>query len=399
MLRLIIFISLLVIVGAILGEWIAQEPGYILISFRSISIETTLWAGIFIFACVLLISWLVYLVLRSGVLLPKQIRNGLLKRKNRLAHNQIRRGLLQLISGDYSSIAENSKSIFSDNNSIEMMLIHAEAFLKNGRYDKLLDICQKIKDSTAKESIDGLSNTQINKATDILMARAYQEQNKNTRALKLLQPHSNNAKNENAIFSMLKDIYIQDKRWQELGELLAKCTNQQKDNIEVIVIFFNNASDLGGIKKLWSSIDKNIKSNPEVTATYARALGRNNNESEALEFLQNEMNRNYHGSLANSYKQIKSNIPLQQLKFLEDFIKSHPADKELLAALARLSQNNRIPAKARGYYEQLLHSHSDASIEDRMSYARILEESNNTSDQQKAYEILRSVYTNPKTTK
>lgn len=393
MLQIIILISLLAIGGAILGQWIAQEPGYILISFANTSIETTLWVGVFVCLCIFLVFWLIYLILRSGLLLPTRIRRGMLNRKNRGSRNQIRRSLVHLVSGNYTNISENSKSIFSDSTSIEMLLINAEAFLKNRRYDKLIEICKDIQDSLSKNPIEGLSKNQINKATDILMARAYKEQGKRPRALKLLQPYANDVKNDNAIFSMLIDIYIQDKRWLDIGTLLSKSSSiQKKDNMVAIVTFFNNSSDLSGIKKLWTSLDRSARKNPEIVAAYATALGRNNSESSALDFLQDEMKNNYQGALVDAYKGIKSNMPLQQLKFLEDFIKTQPIDKYLLSALAQLSQHNLMQAKARSYYEQLLQSHPDASMQDRLNYARILEDSNNSSDRQKAYEVLRSAY-------
>lgn len=395
MLRIIITVSLLAIGGAILGQWIAQEPGYILISFRDTSLETTLWVGILLFIGAVAVFWLIYAILKFGLLLPNRIRYGLLNRKGTQARNQIRRALVRLISGNYSSIVESSKSMFSDNNSIEMMLINAEAFLKNKNYDKLVEICRQIEDSANKEATAGLAKNQIDKVAAILMARAFKEQGKHARALKLLQPYINDAKSEQFMLGVLLDIYVQDKRWQDLGNLLSKLSHQQlQDNSSYIVKFFTNASDLGSTNNLWSALDSSIKSSPEVAAVYATALGRNNKESDALEFLQSQMNKKYNGILANAYKNIRSNTPLQQLKFLEDFVKSHPADKALLAALAQLSLHNRMQAKARSYYEQLLQNNPEAALEDRVNYAKILEESNNSSDKQKAYEVLLSGFNN-----
>lgn len=391
MLRIIISVSLLAIGGAILGQWIAQEPGYILISFRGLSIETTLWVGVFVAVCVLLVLWLVYAALKFGVLLPKRIRYGVRNRKNINSRNQIRRSLLKLISGNYTSITESSKSMFSDNDSVEMMLINAQAFLKNKNYDKLIETCKQIQSDidAKKESADGLTKNQTNKVTAILMAQAYKQQGKHARALKLLQPYIGDAKNENFMLEVLLGIYLEDKRWQDLGNLLSKSSSkQQQDNSKYLITFFTNASDLSGINKLWSSLDSSVKGKPEITAAYATALGRNNKESDALEFLQSQMNKKYDGLLAHAYKSIKSNAPLQQLKFLEDFVKSKPRDKDLLSALAKLSMDNRMQAKARSYYEQLLQGNPDASLEDRVNYAKILEDSNNTNDKQKAYEIL-----------
>ena len=390
MLRLIIVVSLLAIVGAILGQWIIKDPGYILISFRDTSIETTLCVGIFVLICLFVIFRLIYLVVRTGVLLPKQMKLGLSKRKSRITQNQLRSSLLQLVSGNYASISEKTTSIFSDNTSIDMMIINAEAFLKDGRYDKLIEICQKIKGSGTP--IAGVSRSQINKATDILMARAYKEQGKYNRALKLLQPFTNDAKNESFIFTMLKDIHIQDKRWQDLSELLIKCNAHHKNNLPALVDCFTNLSELDKISKLWGALDKKIKKDSKIATAYALALGRNGKENLAVEFLQQEIKSSYNELLMDSYKTIISSTPLQQLKFLEDFMQNHKMDKSLLSALAKLSEHNKLQAKARSYYEQLLANYPQASVEDKVSYAKLLEESNNSNDKDKAYAILRAAY-------
>ena len=91
-----------VLVAALLGMAIAEDPGYLLIAWRNVSIETSIWVGIgFLLACWLLL-WLARslwrLLTASGRRINPWSRRNLQQRASALAT----RGLLEFAEGHWS---------------------------------------------------------------------------------------------------------------------------------------------------------------------------------------------------------------------------------------------------------------------------------------------------------
>lgn len=391
MTRFILFIIVLTIIGAFLAQWLIEDAGYIFIRLGDTTIEATLWMGILITIVALGILVIIYKIFQAGVLFPVHIKQAFSQRKNLRQQKQLISYLLYLVSGNYNKIYSISQSLFSNSDSLEIKIINAEAFLHKEHYEELIKTCADIQNYATKAKLKGNEKSQVIKATDILMARAYIDQSKYSRTIKLLQSYIKDADTEINIFNLLKTAYIGDKRWQELGELLTKYGkgyNETQDDISTLLSFYENSSNIKNITKHWKSLDKASKKNPNLVSAYAHACAKSGDKLSAIEILQESIKDKYDPALATAYKEIISDTPLQQLKFLEDSKKDIRTDEMLLVALAKLSNDNKLEAKAKGYYEELLKNYPNTSLENKLNYMKILRASKNSIDNKKTDEVL-----------
>ena len=393
MIRTIIIILLLAILGALLAQWLISDPGYIYLGIRGLSIETTLWLGI----ALLLVAFLMFLfavrIIRASILFPAQIKYALHRRRHIRQRNHIKRSLLYLVSGNYNKIYDAAKSVFAPSNNLEMRIINAEAFLHSRHYDELIKTCQRIQKDLTDKKLAKEDSSQIIKASNILMARAYTRQNKYNRALKILEPYVKDAETEESMFVLLREIYQQDKHWQKLGELMSgrKHSMDDESNIQAILSYYQNHSNLDQIKKHWRTLDKKSGKDPRLISTYALALARNGDKTSSIELLQSAIKSDYNSHLIDTYKDIISNTPLQQLKFLEDIKLGGKVDESMLIALAKLSQMNKMEAKALTYYEEALNTYPKLALEHKLDYVRLLANSTRAGSQKKGYDLLSSI--------
>ena len=407
--RFIIFALLFVLAGAVLGQWIAADSGYILISFRGVSLETSLWVGIITSILCATLLWVVYRVVKGMVILPSRIQNRITLGKNKKSTVLLRQALLRMAAGSYNQVYRSMNALLSNNSSLEALILGAEVCLHNKNYKELIDIVGKIR---GHGSANPEEKDNAMKAADILLARSYKEQKNYKQALKLLAPYSADAKSESFIAGMLKELYVQSGEWDKFADLLIITRGDDEERTDDLLLYFNHASDIGGLKKLWKSLNSRAKKKAELIAAYALACYKLGDKAEAEELLRKEIQNNYAPTLVDAYKSILSERPLHQLQFLEELKEKGKykikhggkggsqnggsqnggsQDESLLAALAELSVRNDLIPKAREYYADLIRVNPNADPRVHIEYAKLLEKSNNSVDNNKAPAIFRSI--------
>ena len=411
--RFIIFALLFVLAGATLGQWIAADSGYILISFRGVSLETSLWVGIITFILCATLLWVVYRVVKGMVILPSRIQNRITLGKNKKSTVLLRQALLWMAAGSYNQVYRSMNALLSNNSSLEALILGAEVCLHNKNYKELIDIVGKIR---GHGSANPEEKDNAVKAADILLARSYKEQKNYEQALKLLAPYNDDAKSESFIAEMLKELYVQSGKWDKFADLLIITRGEDEERKDDLLLYFNHASDIGGLKKLWKSLNSRIKKKAELIAAYALACYKLGDKAEAEELLRKEIQNNYAPGLyatplVDAYKSILSERPLHQLQFLEELKEKGKykikhgkegsqnggsqnggsQNESLLAALAELSVRNDLIPKAREYYADLLRVNPNADPKVHIEYAKLLEKSNSSVDKNKAPAIFRSI--------
>ncbi len=402
--RFIIFALLFVLAGAALGQWIAADSGYILISFRGVSLETSLWVGIITFVLCATLLWVVYRIVKGMVVLPSRIQNRITLGKSKKSTILLRQALLRMAAGSFNQVYRSMNVLLSNNRSLEALMLGAEVCLHNKKYTELIDMVEKIRGRAAANPEE---KDNAMKGADILLARAYKEQKNYKQALNLLAPYSADAKSEPFIAGMLKELYVQSEEWEKFADLLIVTSGEDEERKGNLLLYFNHTSDIGGLKKLWRSLNSRIKKKAQLIAAYALACSKLGDKAEAEELLRKEIQNNYAPPLVDAYKSILSERPLHQLHFLEELKekgkykikhggkggsqKGGAQDESLLAALAELSVRNDLIPKAREYYADLIRVNPNADPRVHIEYAKLLEKSNSSVDKNKAPAIFRSI--------
>ena len=395
-----IFILLFLIAGAYLGQLILDDPGYVFITIKETTLETSLWLALLLLAASMLGLWLIYKVVIIGIFSPANLRQSLSQIRFKKNHLRLKSSVLDLVVGDYDKIYKTSKNIFggASNSGLESQIVLAAAALKRGKNDETLKLCQAVRKQLGEVNADNPSGAvyskteerQAEQACEILMAKAYAAKGEPAKALKLIEKYAADA----TAFSTLRDLYLQDKRWNSLAQHLTNCDLSNANNLAAIMKLNEQCQELNQISNLWHSLPSKARNKPDMLTSYTRALIRNEDSETALNLLQKALKKKYLPELVDIYKKVKPDKPLLQLKFLEDLRGQSPdksSDESLLAALAEVSDNNDMREKSLGYYEELMQSFPNTAKDNKAKYASLLEKSNLGQEKSKANAIYKAI--------
>ena len=89
--------------GGLLGALVIRDPGYVLLAYDEMAVETSLWFAVLLLIVIYFaIRALVFLALRLGRG-PVRVRSWSQSRRSRAAQEQTVKGLLLLAEGDWSA--------------------------------------------------------------------------------------------------------------------------------------------------------------------------------------------------------------------------------------------------------------------------------------------------------
>lgn len=97
--KFLILLFLFLVLSLFLGLEMAQDKGYVLVTYRYSSIETTLWAAIISLIIVFLILYFIFRLFSRAIFLSKDIKQWHKKRLYRRGHHLTITGLCELAEG------------------------------------------------------------------------------------------------------------------------------------------------------------------------------------------------------------------------------------------------------------------------------------------------------------
>ncbi|MCC6532205.1 MAG: heme biosynthesis protein HemY [Burkholderiales bacterium] len=152
----------------------------------------------------------------------------------------------------------------------------------------------------------------------------------------------------------LDDIQLAELRRYAIGESLAR-----------------KGRDLGELRSCWQRLGARERQDAKIAAEAARAFLRNGQCVEAQQTIEASLEREWDGELVALYAQCAEGDVLRQIERAEGWLRAHPADADLLLALATLCARQRLWGKARSYIEASLSV--EESFEALIAAARLLD--------------------------
>lgn len=362
MIRLFIF-SLLAIVLAL---WVTlylgfpSDPGYLLVAFGNYTFETSLFAllvamfllyGVFKLV-VLLIGWINPMrLVAAGKELSQQ-------RKSRSRSNTVE-GLLSFARGNWqSSLNLLKKGVHEKDASVINYLAAAYAAYQVGDKDEWVQLLE-----TAEKKYPTAHST-----INYLKARLHFSSGQLEQSLAVLEELKKHALNDRALLGLLKEVYIELEDWQHLEDLLpgleknklldAADLERVKKRIfmEQLYEIFNSAKETPDnavevLMKKWKKAPQHYQEDEKVVGHFADLLLQLGKGQEASGVIESSLNRKWNSNLVHLYGEKEFQNSDRQLLVAESWLKSNPADAQLLLSLGRLSMRNQLWGKAREYYE------------------------------------------------
>lgn len=356
--RLFLIALAVVCAAALLGLAIVEDPGYVLISYRSFLYEASLWSTLVLISLAWLLIYAVRLLLRGATASGGLINPWSRRHRSRRMDQAARMGLVDLAEGRWQEALRHlRRAAAADQQPLVLYLGAARAANELGQYEESDAFLAQALTSEPRAGIAvGLARTRM------LIDRGELQQALETiRALHAEQPqHPQVLKLEQRLLVELRD-------WDGLCRLLPDLRRRHvlddaallrlERGVWVNALAADGQADgaaLTALRERWKRVPSSLRHDPEVLASYVMHLDALGAGRDAAPLLAEAIGQHYQPALVYLYGKIRGSDTTRQLREAEAWLKQHPADPVLLLTLGRLSAANRLWGKARDYLEASL---------------------------------------------
>ncbi len=331
-------------------------PGYVVLSFGDISVETS-----FIFTLgVLAISFFLfhYLVRVLSVLLhiPDYLGLRYNSRLSEKARNALVKGLIEMSEGRFAQAEKILlKQVTHSDTGLLNYLMAARSAQQQGAYVRRDEYLRLAHESTPSADIAiGITQAELQ-----LSHKQYEQ------SLATLNHLSTIAPKHGYIKKLQARVYEQLNDWESLGRLLeevkkSKLVSDDKlGSLEIETysgMLSNNIKQKNHerVKQIWQQIPKPLKDNANLLNIYITFLISIKENDDAEKILRGYLSRHWQESIVRLYAQLETSNPQKQLETAETWLHGHARSAALLLVLGKLCIKNKLWGKARNYLETSL---------------------------------------------
>lgn len=333
------------------GFLIHRDPGYILITYHSWSVETSLWVGIVILLIAFIVFYALLRIFRHTARLGTNLQLWNKVRRERKAGELTNQAFDALIAMQWKS-AEDLFSKSAKNSTCPVinysMAAYAAqqltAFDRRNRYLSKLSKQANSADKTAKliESYFYIHSDQWKEALN---------------SLRLLQKKY---PDDPAILRFLAKGLAGLKDWDALKDMLPQlqkhCDNKEYQRLEekVYTQLLEKAIHPEWLDQAWNAVPKTTRLNVRIVITYAKKAAELRRDNEAIHAVENVLKKTWSNDLVDVYGRLHSNHINKQISHAESWLKKHPNDPSLLVCLGRLCIHEKLWGKASDYLNKAL---------------------------------------------
>ncbi len=344
-----IYIAIALLLGALLGNLLLADPGYVAVRFAGHLIEMTA-----ITCALLLIAayFAVRLIIRTfnARRLWKQSQS---ERRNERARRSLARALLELAQGQWETAETTvTRHVRDAEHPIAHYLVAARAAELQGSVQRHDEWLARALETPAQSHAPAL----IMQA-ELLMKHKQWEAARTT----LEQIETRDEQNAYVLL-LLARIYRQTGEWQKLQTLEPRLRATR--GIETAVadatvaqIYLDRlkaagiAADSNALRSAWKDMPSSLCKRPDIVVAYARAAIACGESDIAEKQLRELLNAQWDEAAVYAYGELETSDPLQTLERAESWLPSHAEDAVLLLTCARLSVRAELYGKARSYLE------------------------------------------------
>ncbi|MBD9427120.1 heme biosynthesis protein HemY [Pseudomonas sp. PDM15] len=359
MIRAALLLVLVVAAATALGLAIVEHSGYVLIAWKGLRYESSLWVFLLLIVVGVLLlwtlRWLVRLLLVSGGLVNPWSRRQRGRRQQLAAD----KGLLDLIEGRWERAVRHLRlAAEGERQPLMYYLGAARAAHKLGRVEESEELLeQALRRQPQAELAIALTHAELQRDQGNLQG-----------ALDTLQAMRERHPRHHLVLEQLQRTLVERGDWAALLDLLPELRKTKVLEGEALaelerkvwIARLQAAGEQGlnqgevalqPLTAAWQQLSSAQRQDAELLLAYAgqlRALGA---QEEAEEVLRKALKQGYDARLMRLYGQLRGRDPARQLQTAEGLLKQHPQDPLLLLSLGRLCLQNGLWGKAREYFE------------------------------------------------
>lgn len=375
------YIAMLVVllVAAVLGMAVAEDPGYLLIAWRNLSVETSVWVAVLFVVGLWLLLLLLRAVVRFVSASGRRINPWSRQNKHRRAGVVTTRGLLEFAEGHW---ANSLRLLKRSAPHAEQPLINYLAAARAA--NELEDFVEC--DSLLREAYE--TTPQADVAIAVTQAQLQMARGQLEQALATLTRVRKDHPRHLYALKLMSQLYARLEDWQRLQQLLPELRKhevlrpEELKRLEYRVYtelltqaglrgIHHEPGDDNPLNEIWNQMPKQLRQDPRLVEVYALQLHAMGDGAKAEEVLRTALKHAFNDRLVHHYGLVAGKDPARQLATAEQWVSEHPHDATLLLALGRLALRNSLWGKARTYLEASFASRPD--IQTCAELVRLLE--------------------------
>lgn len=383
---LVAFLLLLVITVSVVPVFI-QDPGYVVIVYSGVSVETTLSFFIIALLLGLLLSLIIYRLIKAALGFPDFMFKRGQQRFAERSQESFYNGLVQLACGHWRH-AEKLLLSSTEHGSGKLLayLGAARAAQHQGEHERRDDYLMRA---------HGLSEAHAELATGLTQAELQIRQGQNERSLATLH-HLNQTYHDNPyLLELLLQLYLQLGEWSRLRVKLPdfikadiiSVDRAASLEVESVLQQFRNAGRQSDIDKLmsdWEALPSHLKENIVIVRECARQLIELGAYDHAEPMLRTAIERDWSNELVSLYGQVRIDDSESQMAFADSWPEEFVDDASVQLALARICLHNQSEGKARFHLEASVEMGGSADA--YFELASLLEQLNDQNAAQRCYQ-------------
>jgi HemY protein len=325
-------------VAAFTWQWLAADPGYVLVRYGGTSIETTLIFAVFALLVVWGVLRLAWRLLRAPLAAWSQ-------RRRRRGRERIAGGLVALAEGRYThALRELERASHQSGLQAPALLAAARAAQARGDAERASALLARAPEGAAL----------------VLNARFQLEQRRPDAALALLKPQLEKSTLPPAGWPLLAEAALRSGDAATAFAALPELARAQVLSPQAFVALETRvlaatllaAPDRDRLTQLWSNLGKAQRRRPEAVAAYAQRAAQLGQILAGIGEIEAALRREWSESLIVRYGELGPAEAEARLRYAEGWISAQPNSAGLALTLGRLCILCKLWGKARGYLER-----------------------------------------------
>lgn len=338
----LLWLLALAALGALGWHLLAADPGYVLVTLRGYSVETTVVVAI----AAVLLAWL---ALRIAVWLLRLPFQAWRRRARRIARERLAGGLLALHEGRWARAEKLLARAASDPlHRLPALLAALRAAQYRRDRDDMIALRARFTDAGEQAALALLdAETQLAQG-DAAAALASLDRIPGAPAPRALQLR-------------LQALAAVGRAGEAASQLPALRQSQVLEGEEldafearVLAAALRQAPDAGELAARWDVTTRAQRAHADVVAAYAERASQLGLEDQAAVAIEHALKKQWSETLAHSYGLVPRGMRASPLKSAEAWLKPHPNSPALLLTLGRLCRAEALWGKAEDYLHRAL---------------------------------------------
>ncbi len=361
------FLTLVVFVVAVcLALVLREHSGNVLIVAQPWRIELSLTLAVLLLVASFVVLYIVLRVIAWIGGGPERFRSWRSLRAEKRDHDLLESGWIKVLEGRYADADKDLSKLIGRTHAGGRKVL---AGLASARACHNLGEFSRRDEALALASASAKDNTRLREAAATVAAEMYLDQNRPKEALDLLRPMQDASSAHLQSTQLLLRAYRQlhdNERIYELTRLLLRRgaieKTEARNLIEISTAARLQAAGIDGFKAIWGDLKSDERLLPDIALAAAKVQAGAGNQQEAAKILEASLNARLEPRLLSVYAQCPPDQVARRLSKAESWLKSHPDDAALLAALGKLCLTGELWGQGEHYLLRSMKLRSDLRI-------------------------------------